>query len=70
MIKADIVNRVTEESDLPRARAAGAVNMILEAMKEALSGGKRIAEETTRLSTAIKLGTRTVKEPNLASKLR
>lgn len=42
MIKADIVNRVAEESDLPRVKAALAVDTILEAMKEALAEGKRI----------------------------
>jgi len=42
MIKADIVNRVAEESDLPRVKAALAVDTIFEAMKEALSEGKRI----------------------------
>ena len=42
MIKADIVNRVAEESDLPRVKAALAVDTILEAMKDALAEGKRI----------------------------
>lgn len=42
MIKADIVNRVAEESELPRVKAAAAVDTILEAMKEALAEGKRI----------------------------
>ena len=42
MIKADIVNRVAEESDLPRVKAALAVDTIFGAMKEALSEGKRI----------------------------
>lgn len=42
MIKADIVNRVAEESDLPRVKAARAVDTIFEAMKEALVEGKRI----------------------------
>ncbi len=42
MVKADIVNCVSEESDLPRVRAARAVNTILGAMKEALSEGKSI----------------------------
>lgn len=42
MIKADIVNRVAEESDLPRVKAALAVDTIFDAMKEALSEGKRI----------------------------
>lgn len=42
MIKADIVSRVAEESDVPRVKAAVAVDTILEAMKSALSEGKRI----------------------------
>lgn len=42
MIKADIVDRVTEISDVPRAQAAVAVDTILAAMKSALRAGKRI----------------------------
>ena len=42
MIKADIVNRVAENSDLPRVKAARAVDTILGAMKDALGDGKRI----------------------------
>ena len=42
MIKADIVNHVARESDLPRVKATRAVETILAAMKEALSEGKRI----------------------------
>ncbi len=42
MVKADIVNRVAKESDLPRASATSAVNTILAAMKEALLEGQRI----------------------------
>lgn len=42
MIKADIVNRVAEESELPRVKAALAVDTIFDAMKEALADGKRI----------------------------
>lgn len=42
MIKADIVNRVADVSDVPRVKAAEAVDTILEAMKAALSEGKRI----------------------------
>jgi DNA-binding protein HU-beta len=42
MIKADIVTRVTETSDVPRAQAARAVDTIIEAIKEALCAGKRI----------------------------
>ncbi len=42
MIKADIVSRVAETSDVPRVKAAAAVDTILQAMKTALSEGKRI----------------------------
>jgi len=42
MIKADIVNRVAEVSEVPRVKAALAVNTILGAMKDALRNGKRI----------------------------
>lgn len=42
MIKADIVSRVAEASDVPRVKAAAAVDTILAAMKAALSEGKRI----------------------------
>jgi DNA-binding protein HU-beta len=42
MIKADIVNHVAETTDVPRLKAAQAVDTIIEAMKDALSGGKRI----------------------------
>lgn len=42
MIKADIVHRVAEASDVPRVQAAEAVDAILEAMKRALAEGKRI----------------------------
>jgi len=42
MIKADIVNRVADASEVPRVKAAEAVDTILEAMKAALSDGKRI----------------------------
>jgi DNA-binding protein HU-beta len=42
MIKADIVNRVAEISDVSRVKAALAVDAIIEAMKDALSAGKRI----------------------------
>ena len=42
MIKADIVDRVAKESDLPRVKAARAVDTIIGSMKEALSDGKRI----------------------------
>ncbi|MEZ5331478.1 MAG: HU family DNA-binding protein [Thermoanaerobaculia bacterium] len=42
MIKADLVNRVTESSEVSRAQAARAVDTIFTAMKEALSEGKRI----------------------------
>ena len=42
MIKADIVNRVAEASDVSRVKAAIAVDTLLDAMKEALRQGKRI----------------------------
>lgn len=42
MIKADIVQYVAEALDLPRVKAALAVDTILDAMKEALISGKRI----------------------------
>ena len=42
MIKADIINRVSETTDVPRVKAAQAVDTILQAMKTALSDGKRI----------------------------
>ncbi len=42
MIKADIVTRVADVSEVPRVKAAVAVDTILDAMKNALSAGKRI----------------------------
>ena len=42
MIKADIVNRVAELSEVSRVKAAVAVDTIIEAMKSALCSGKRI----------------------------
>ncbi|MCP3963827.1 MAG: integration host factor subunit beta [bacterium] len=42
MIKADIVNRVAEVSEVPRVKAALAVDTIFQTMKEALRDGKRI----------------------------
>jgi len=42
MIKADIVNRVAELSDIPRVKAVQAVDSILDAMKDALRDGRRI----------------------------
>lgn len=42
MIKADLVNRVAEASEVSRVKAAKAVEAILFAMKEALGEGKRI----------------------------
>jgi DNA-binding protein HU-beta len=42
MIKADIVNRVAEASDVPRVKAALAVDTIFRSMKRALRDGKRI----------------------------
>jgi len=42
MIKTDIVNRVTEVSEVPRVKAALAVDTIFRTMKKALREGKRI----------------------------
>jgi DNA-binding protein HU-beta len=42
MIKADLVNRVAEVSDVPRALAAQAVETILSSMISALGDGQRI----------------------------
>lgn len=42
MIKADIVDLVAEQSDVSRIKAAQAVDTIIDAMKDALSTGKRI----------------------------
>lgn len=42
MIKADIVNRVADLSDVSRVKAAVAVDTIIDAMKDALRDGKRI----------------------------
>jgi len=42
MIKADIVNRVAEASEVSRVKAGLAVDTILAAMKSALGDGKRI----------------------------
>jgi nucleoid DNA-binding protein len=42
MIKADIVNRVAESCEIPRIKAAEAVDTILDAIKDALTDGKRI----------------------------
>jgi DNA-binding protein HU-beta len=42
MIKADIVTLVADLTDVPRVKAAQAVDTIIDAMKDALSDGKRI----------------------------
>jgi len=42
MIKADLVNRVAETSDVSRVKAAQAVETIFAEMKYALCNGKRI----------------------------
>ncbi|NJL29948.1 MAG: integration host factor subunit beta [Thermoanaerobaculia bacterium] len=42
MIKADIVNRVAELTDVPRAKATVAVDTIFESLKNALQIGQRI----------------------------
>lgn len=42
MIKIDLVNRVAETSDVPRVKAALAVDTIFLALKNALKEGRRI----------------------------
>jgi DNA-binding protein HU-beta len=42
MIKADLVDRVADIGDLPRVKAAQAVDTVIDAMKAALCDGKRI----------------------------
>ncbi len=42
MIKADIVNRVAQVSEVPRVKAALAVDTIIDTLKGALLDGKRI----------------------------
>ena len=42
MIKADIVMRVAEVSNVPRVKAVQAVDTIIDAMKQALCQGRRI----------------------------
>lgn len=42
MIKADIINRVTEASGVSRVQAALAVDTIFAAMKQSLAKGSRI----------------------------
>jgi DNA-binding protein HU-beta len=42
MIKSDLVDRIVETSDVPRVKAASAVETIFDALKTALSDGKRI----------------------------
>jgi len=42
MIKADIVNRVVDQSDVTRAKAAQAVDTVIEGLRQALAGGHRI----------------------------
>src|SRR4029078_5706923 len=42
MIKGDIVTRAAASCDIPRIKAAEAVDTILDAIKDALTGGKRI----------------------------
>ena len=42
MIKSDILDRVAEITEVPRGKAAQAVDTIIEAMKNALCDGKRI----------------------------
>lgn len=42
IIKADLVDRVVADADVPRVTAAQAVDAILDGMKTALADGKRI----------------------------
>ena len=42
MIKNDLVNRVTEETGVPRVQAARAVETVIETMRSALAKGGRI----------------------------
>jgi DNA-binding protein HU-beta len=42
MIKSDIVDRVADLTEVPRVKAAQAVDVIIDAMKNALCEGKRI----------------------------
>ncbi|MBP9144282.1 MAG: integration host factor subunit beta [Thermoanaerobaculia bacterium] len=42
MIKADIVMKVSDVSNVPRMKAVQAVDTIIDAMKEALCDGRRI----------------------------
>ena len=42
MIKADLVRRVMDNVELPQAKANEAVNIVFDAMREALTKGERI----------------------------
>ncbi len=42
MIKNDLVNRVAEETGVPRAQASKAVETIIDVMRDALANGGRI----------------------------
>jgi DNA-binding protein HU-beta len=42
MIKADLVRKVMETIELPQAKANDAVNVIFDAMRDALTSGERI----------------------------
>lgn len=42
MIKADLVRKVMETVELPQAKASEAVNVIFDAMRDALTHGERI----------------------------
>ena len=42
MIKADIVRKVSDVSNVPRNKAVQAVDTIIDAMKDALCAGRRI----------------------------
>ena len=42
MIKADLVRKVMDTAELPQAKANEAVNVIFDAMRDALTRGERI----------------------------
>ena len=42
MIKADIVNKVAESTDISRVKAAQAVDTVIEGLRRALATGQRI----------------------------
>jgi len=42
MIKADIINKVSEDADITKVKAVQAVEAVFEAMKRAMQRGERI----------------------------